>query len=157
MHRIDYIIEVTCSALDVPMDIIMEDNRTRQYTEARAIITHIAREEKFTYNAIGKALGRRHHAAIMNSHKRSRLWIGVDAVFKKKVDLVRTYVGDSYRDYLKNDNHVKALVRMDLCISRVSSLMAGLKREMIELRKLKKEFMKQRRRVKPGPDKQTKE
>jgi len=151
MHRIDYIIEVTCSALDVPVDKIMKDIRLRRYTEARAIITYLARQESFSYPVIGRALGRRHHGAIMNSQKRAETWIDVDAAFVKKLNKVRNFLGDSYGDYLNNDLHVKAVTRMDMCISRVTSLMGGLKKEMLELRKLKREFMKQRRRSKPGP------
>ena len=152
MNRIEYIIEVTCSALDVPVDKIMKDVRQRRYTEARAIITYLARQESFSYPVIGKALGRRHHGAIMNSQKRAETWMDVDSTFVKKLDKVKNFLGDSYGDYLNNDLHVNAIARMDLCLSRITSVMGGLKKEMVELRKLKKEFMKQRRRSKPGPN-----
>jgi len=145
VNRINYIIEVTCSVLDISVSEIMKDIRYRRYTEARAIITYIAREERFSYEVIGKVLGRRNHAAIMNSQKRAELWLDVDATFKKKLESVKSFLGDSYVSYLKNDIYVKAVARMDLCISRVTSLMGGLKKEMLELRQLKREFMKQRR------------
>jgi len=151
VHRIDYIISVTCSVLDLNVKTVMFHNRTARYTEARSIITHIARKEGFVYEEIGRIMGRRHHAAIMGSQKRAIRFIEVDSGFRKKLKAVNSVIGDSYQDYLVNDVHVKAISRMDLCISRITSVMEGLRNEMVELRKLKREFMKQRKRVKPGP------
>jgi len=151
MHRIEYIIEVTCGVLEVPVKDVLSKKKAKRYFEARTIVSHIAREESFTYEEIGRVLGRRDHGTIINGCKQAKKWIEADASFVKKLDKVMKFLGDSYGDYLNNDVHVKAITRMDLCISRVAGVMAGLHKEMLELRKLKREFMKQRRRSKPGP------
>lgn len=155
MHRIDYIIEVTCGVLDIPVDKVIGQFRAKSCFEARTIICHIARGEGFVFEDIGRVLGRRDHASIINACNKAKRWIEVDATFVKKLNKVINFLGDSYGDYLNNDLHVKAVTRMDLCISRVNSMMDGLKKEMLELRKLKREFMKQRRRSKPGPNSAT--
>jgi len=152
LKRIEYITQVTASSLEIPMAQILGGDRHNRYTDARAIITHISRTEGFTYEDIGIALGGRHHVAAMGSHRRAEKYLDVDVNFRKNMDTVKSFLGNSFQDYMKNDVHVKAVARMDLCIARVTSVLESLKMEMIELRSLKREFMKQRRRIKPGPE-----
>jgi len=143
MHRIDSIIDVTGSVLEIPVSELLSRKKYARHVEARAIISYIARREKFSYEEIGKILGRRHHGTIMNAYKNAVKWKEVCRQFRPKLKKVEEALSDLYVDYTKINAHIQAIAKIDLCINRLNYLMDKFKEELTQLRALKREFKQQ--------------
>lgn len=140
MQRLEYILEVTSKALEIPVEKIVGKSRANRYSEARAIISYFARQEEFVYEEIGQMLGGRGHDTIIHSYKCAENWMEKDKSFRKKYKLVKRLLSDSYENYLKNQVRIRAITKIELCALKTMQLLQKLDKELQEIIELKSEL-----------------
>jgi len=119
-----FIIETACNLMDVPVDLIVNNNKNRKVVTARALIARILSEQEYSTVEVGKVLGVSQRMAYeyIHSHE-NRMSNGMYSYnYNKLIGILKASSEDNTDMSQKVDNINSRVSRLEQRMNHLSKL-----------------------------------